>query len=161
MSSDLFPAAVLYRTSARFYNLTGLQPADGHCEWKQFGYVGPIAEPGSLLFAIMTALQGIFGLWKSQNVTIGSRYMFSLLLGYGLASMGNAATLWSGYDKMSGCFLDVMQAVIIVRLINTLKFAPFNFGSHYHLISALLMSTLGLYPIIANTVGSSMKNPWI
>lgn len=155
LPSDLYPSNVT------FFNFTALNPADGHCEWKYFSNVGLLKEPGSTICGLITALQGIFGMTKSRYVSVGSRYMFSLLFGYGVMSALHCATLWNGFLRTSGAILNIMQAVIIIRLVNTLKFPPFNSVIHYHHIEALLMSTFGLYPILAHVVGCSFDNTWV
>lgn len=144
-----------------FYNFTAVHPSDGHCEWKYFGSKQQIAEPVSTLFGLMTSLLGIWGLIKSRHVAVGSRYIFSLLLGYGVSSAGHTATLWNGFDKTSGCLLNLMQAILITRLINSMKFMTFlNFERHFY-TTAVIMSTFGLYPVIAHVIGSSFDNPWV
>jgi hypothetical protein len=42
-----------------------------------------------------------------------------------------------------------------------MKFPPFSTEAHFHLVSAVLMSTFGLYPVIAHVIGSSFDNPWV
>ena len=150
-----------YPVNVTFYNFTATKPVNGHCEFQHFGYKAFIAEPGASVFAIMTALMGIFGLWKCNNVPAGTRYMFSLLLGYGISSAGNTIFLWNGFHKSAGVLLNLMQSIIIIRLITTMKFPPFNKEAHFHLISGILMSTFGIYPIIAHVIGSSFDNPWV
>jgi hypothetical protein len=87
--------------------------------------------------------------------------MFSLLFGYGVMSALHCATLWNGFLRTSGAILNVMQTVIIMRLTNTLKFPPFNNTIHYHHLGAVLMSTFGMYPILAHVVGASFDNAWV
>ena len=151
----------LYPTNVSFYNFTAIHPPNGTCEWQQFGNVGPVKDVGSTVLGILTALQGIFGLVKSRSVTIGTKYLFSLLLGFGWVSSAHSATLWNGFDKTRGAMLNLMQAVVITRLIWTMKFPPFTTTKHYYVISSILLTTFGYHPIFAHVIGSSFDNPWV
>ena len=153
---------VTYPNNISFYNFTATYPYDGHCEWQyQVGHVGVVKEIGPTILGILTALQGIFGMTKSRSVSIGTRYIFSLVFGFGLVSSLHTATLWNGFEKTYEAILKLMQAVVITRLIFTMKFPPFNNNAHYHAISAILLSTFGLYPILAHSCGSGFDNPWV
>ena len=150
-----------YANNISFYNFTAIYPYDGHCEWQhQIGHVGAVKELGPMILGILTALQGIFGMVKSRSVSIGTRYIFSLVFGFGLVSSLHTATLWNGFEKTYEAILKLMQAVVITRLISTMKFPPFN-NTCNHVLSSLLLSTFGLYPILAHSCGSGFDNPWV
>ena len=145
--------------SSDFYDFTSRYPNCGHCEYQQFGSQGPIKELGNVIFGLLTTILALVGLILSKSVAVGTRYMYSLLFGYGLTSMLHCATLWNGFAKTSGALLNLMQAVIIVRYATALKFAPFNNNDYIILISNVIMSTFGLYPVFAHVISSSYNNP--
>lgn len=118
-------------------------------------------EPGLTICGILTAVLGLFGMVRSNHVSVGSRYMYSLLFGYGVTSALHTATLWNGFLKTSGAILNLMQAIIITRLANTMKFPPFTTVIGYHHVDTILVTIFGLYPIIAHVIGSSFENLWV
>lgn len=99
--------------------------------------------------ALLTALQGLFGLITSKNVTEGSRYIFTLLLSYGVKSALHTAILWNGFEKSYGGVLKLMQAVVVIRLMTTLKIEQFDTTLFLRIIQDIMMSIFGTYPIVA------------
>ena len=94
ITSDLYP------NNVTTYNFTAYDPADGHCEWKKLGEENGLPkETFSMLFGILCAAIGIFGLITSKNVSVGSRYIFALIFGYGIMAALHNATLFNGFQK--------------------------------------------------------------
>ena len=151
-----------YPSNVTTYNFTAYEPENGHCEWQHLGDENGLPkETFSMLFGIICAALGIFGLFTTKNVAVGSRYIFCLIFGYGIMSALHNATLFNGFKKTSGAIINLMQAVVIIRLITTLKFAPFNTSLHSAIISDILMAIFGTYPILAHVIGASFENSWI
>ena len=156
ITSDLYP------NNVTTYNFTAYDPADGHCEWKKLEEENGLPkETFSMLFGILCAAIGIFGLITSKNLSVGSRYIFALFFGYGIMAALHNATLFNGFQKTSQAILKLMQAVVIIRLITTLKFAPFEATPHLAVVNDILMAIFGTYPIIAHVIGSSFEHSWI
>ena len=140
-----------------YYNFTAIFPANGHCEFQQFGPRPWIIEPANTLFAILTAALGVFGVISSKGVTVGTRYIFCLLLGYGLTSAAHTATLWNGFYKSSGGILNLMQSIIVVRFMYSLGYIRDDFSN----FGTLVMSLFGIYPVVSIVLSSSFQNPWV
>ena len=155
-TSDVYP------NNVTTYNFTSYDPADGHCEWQKLGHENGLPkETFSMIFGFLCAAIGLFGLITSKNVAVGSRYLFALIFGYGTMAALHNATLFNGFQKTSQGILKLMQAVVIIRLITTFKFAPFEATPHLAIVSDILMSIFGTYPIITHVIGSSFEHSWV
>ena len=148
-----------YPSDIAFYNYTAIIPADGNCEFKEIGPVGPVKELGNMLFCIATALIGVVGIFVSKNVNLASRYMLSLIFAYGLMSAMYSGTLWNGFLKTAQSILNLFQAIVIVSLASSLKFPPFDvFSATNYGVTILIF---GFYPILTHTIASSIDNFWV
>lgn len=139
------------------YNFTAVTPDNGHCEFQQYGPRPWILEPSNTLFGLLTAAIGTTCVIKSKGVTVGTRYIFSLVLGYGLTSAAHTATLWNGFYKTSGGILNLVQPITVARLMYSLGYIHAEL-SHF---GTLVMSIFGLYPIFSVVISSSFQNPCV
>lgn len=130
---------------------------NGHCEYQHLNIATWPAELVNTVFGLLTAILGVFGLHTSRNITVGTRYMFCLIFGYGITAAAHTTTLWNGFSKISGGILSLMQSICVVRLMSALGYIHKDLNN----FSTAVMTLFGLYPLVAIVLGSSFDNPWV
>ncbi|XP_020608744.1 uncharacterized protein LOC110047343 [Orbicella faveolata] len=138
-------------------NQTFTKPHPGTCWSSVFAPFGPVKEPLPMLACLFVAALGLFGMLLSRRVTLGGKFLYSAMFGYGISSRCFHWNFWEGFYRVFDVQLNFLQAINIVYM----SCIPKEEHLFYMISSYVLIMFFSIYPFFAHVLGMTLGQPWI